>query len=68
MYGLNGQSYSSLSQGILGYSHTNGHGYTTIPAGNHSLRFYAEVIDGKSKHTSVGFGGDRDFLRIRIYN
>lgn len=67
-YGLNAQCYSSETQGILGYSYTNGHGYTTIPAGNHSLHFFAEVIDGSGKYTSVGFGGKQDSLRIRIYN
>lgn len=67
-YGLNAQSYTSDNQGILGYSYTNGHGYTNIPAGNHALYFFAETIDGASKYTSVGFGGESDLLRIRIYN
>ncbi|MGX7667767.1 hypothetical protein [Flavobacterium pedocola] len=67
-YGLNAQAYSSGDQGILGYSYTNGHGYTTIPAGNHSLKFFAEINDGLTKFTSVGFGGEHDLLRIRIYN
>lgn len=67
-FGLNGQCYSSGDQGILGYSFTNGHGYTTIPPGTHSLHFFAEVIDGLNKFTSIGFGGVEDFLRIRVYN
>lgn len=67
-YGLNGQFYSSHSQGILGYSFTNGHGYTNIPPGNHSLHFFVEVVDGESKFTSVGVGGQSDTLKIRIYN
>lgn len=67
-YGLNAQNYSSDNQGILGYTYTNGHGYTTIPSGNHSLHFFAETIDGVSKFTSAGFGGAEDLLRIRIYN
>lgn len=67
-FGLNGQCYSSGDQGILGYSFTNGHGYTTIPPGTHSLHFFAEVTDGVSKFTSIGFGGVEDFLRIRVYN
>ncbi|WP_313806148.1 hypothetical protein [Flavobacterium sp.] len=67
-YGLNAQSYSSDDQGILGYAYTNGHGYSTIPAGNHALYFFAETIDGVSKYTSVGFGGVQDLLKIRIYN
>lgn len=67
-YGLNAQSYTSNDQGILGYAYTNGHGYTTIPAGNHALYFFAEITDGVNKHTSIGFGGVQDLLRIRIYN
>lgn len=67
-YGINGQCYSSDDQGILGYSYTNGHGYTNIPPGNHALYFFAETIDGVSKYTSIGFGGEADLLRIRIYN
>ncbi|ESU22965.1 hypothetical protein FSS13T_24160 [Flavobacterium saliperosum S13] len=67
-YGLNGQFYSSHSQGILGYSFTNGHGYTNIPPGNHSLHFFAEIVDGETKFTSVGIGGYSDTLKIRIYN
>ena len=67
-YGLNGQFYSSLTQGILGYSYTNGHGYATIPPGNHSLHFYIQTTDDVSKFTSVGIGGQADTLKIRIYN
>lgn len=67
-FGLNGQCYSSGDQGILGYSFTNGTGYTSIPMGSHSLHFFAEVTDGASKYTSIGFGGVEDFLRIRVYN
>ncbi|ESU29909.1 hypothetical protein FLJC2902T_03890 [Flavobacterium limnosediminis JC2902] len=67
-YGLNAQSYASDDQGILGYAYTNGHGYSTIPAGNHSLHFFAETTDGANKHTSIGFGGMQDLLRVRIYN
>lgn len=67
-YGLNGQYYSSHTQGILGYSYTNGHGYTIIPPGNHSLHFFVEINDGPGKFTSVGIGGQDDTLKIRIYN
>lgn len=67
-YGLNAQAYTSAAQGILGYSYTNGHGYTSIPGGTHSLLFFVETVDGLSKYTSAGFGGEKDFLRIRIYN
>lgn len=67
-YGLNGQYYSSHTQGILGYSFTNGHGYSTIPPGNHSLHFFAVVVDADNKYTSIGVGGQTDSLKIRIYN
>lgn len=67
-YGLNGQCYASDDQGILGYSYTNGHGYTNIPPGNHALYFFVQTIDGVGKYTSMGFGGEADLLRIRIYN
>jgi len=67
-YGDKGQSYASLGQGIIGYPYMNSHGYANIPAGNHKLVFFAETIDGTSKFTSVGFGGDLDYLKIRLYN
>lgn len=67
-YGLSGQYYSSDNNGILGYSFTNGHGYTDIPPGNHALVFFGEIFDGPSKHTSIGVGGSNDQLKIRIYN
>lgn len=67
-YGTNGQYYSSYTQGILGYSYTNGHGYTSIPPGTHSLHFFAQVTDDVSKFTSIGIGGQSDTLKIRIYN
>lgn len=67
-YGLNGLPYSSFDQGILGYAYMNSHGYSSIPAGNHSLHFFGQIKDGESKFTSVGYGGAQDFLKIRIYN
>ncbi|MCG2610290.1 hypothetical protein LZZ90_02070 [Flavobacterium sp. SM15] len=67
-YGLNGLPYSSFAQGILGYAYMNSHGYSSIPAGNHSLHFFGQINDGESKLTSVGYGGAKDFLKIRIYN
>ncbi|MCG2610287.1 hypothetical protein LZZ90_02055 [Flavobacterium sp. SM15] len=67
-YGNKGQSYTSLSQGIMGYPYMNAHGYANIPAGNHSLRFFAKTTDGTNKYTSIGFGGDLDYLKIRLYN
>lgn len=67
-FGLNAQSYASHNQGILGYSFTNGHGYTTVPPGNHSIHFFTEIVDGPNKLTSIGFGGAEDSLRVRVYN
>lgn len=67
-YGVKGQCYASFNQGIVGYAYMNGQGYANIPAGNHSLKFYAETNDGALRYTSVGFGGDLDYLKIRIYN
>lgn len=67
-YGLNAQSYASYNQGILGYSFTNGHGYATIPAGNHSIHFFTEITDGPNKLTSIGFGGAEDAVKVRVYN
>jgi hypothetical protein len=67
-YGDKGQAFASLNQGITGYPYMNSQGYANIPAGNHSLVFYGESNDGTNKYTSVGFGGDIDFLKIRIYN
>jgi hypothetical protein len=67
-YGDKGQAYASLNQGIVGYPYMNSQGYANIPAGNHALVFYAETNDGTNKYTSVGFGGDLDYLKIRIYN
>lgn len=67
-YGLNAQSYASHNQGILGYSFTNGHGYTIVPSGNHAIHFFTEIIDGPNKLTSIGFGGAEDSLKVRVYN
>jgi hypothetical protein len=67
-YGDKGQSYASSNQGIIGYPYMNSHGYANIPPGNHALVFFAETTDGVGKFTSVGFGGDIDFLKIRLYN
>ncbi|RXR21074.1 hypothetical protein EQG63_03805 [Flavobacterium amnicola] len=67
-YGVKGQSYASFNQGIIGYPYMNSHGYANIPAGNHSLKFFAETNDGTNLYTSAGFGGAQDFLKIRIFN
>jgi hypothetical protein len=67
-YGYCGLSYSSGNQGILGYPYMNGFGLAEVPAGTHSLHFFAETNDGTSKYTSAGFGGAQDYLKIRIFN
>lgn len=67
-YGNKGQSIASSVQGIMGYPYMNSHGYANIPAGNHSLVFFAKSTDGTAKVTSIGFGGDLDYLKIRLYN
>ncbi len=67
-YGYKGQAYGTGGLGILGYPYMNSHGYANIPAGNHSLHFFAETLDGANKFTSVGFGGDIDYLKIRLFN
>lgn len=67
-YGNKGQAIASLTQGIMGYPYMNAHGYANIPSGNHSLVFFAKTTDGTGKYTSVGFGGDLDYLKIRLYN
>ena len=67
-YGYKGQAYGSSSLGILGYPYMNSHGYANIPTGNHQLVFFGESIDGATKFTSVGFGGDIDYLKIRLFN
>ena len=67
-YGYKGQAYASSNQGILGYPYMNSHGYANIPAGNHQLVFFGESIDGIGKSTSIGFGGDIDYLKIRLFN
>lgn len=67
-FGLNAQSYASYNLGILGYAFTNGHGYTNVPPGNHSIHFFTEILDGPQKNTAVSFGGTEDTLKVRVYN
>lgn len=67
-YGNKGQAVASSTQGIMGYPYMNAHGYANIPSGNHKLVFFAKTTDGTNKYTSVGFGGDLDYLKIRLYN
>lgn len=68
VYGLHGEAYASYAQGSVGYAFIHGVGYGSIPAGNHSLVFFGETVDGPNKDTFVGFGGSSDYLKIRIYN
>lgn len=67
-YGYCGLSYGSGSLGILGYPYMNGFGITELPAGTHSIHFFAETKDGNNKFTSYSFGGAQDYLKIRIFN
>jgi hypothetical protein len=67
-YGLHGEAYTSFVQGSVGYAFIHGVGYGNIPAGNHSLVFFGETVDGNNRNTYVGFGGSSDYLKIRIYN
>jgi len=67
-YGYNGQYYESQYGGIDEYSYINGQGYLTLPAGTHRIHFFGAVRDHASNYTSVGYGGEMDYLKIRIYN
>ena len=67
-YGYKGLSYETNYGGSIGYPYMNSQGYLSLPEGNHQLYFFGVVNDAANKHTSVGFGGDRDFLKIRVYN
>lgn len=67
-YGIKGLYYSSSADGVAGYAYLNSQGYVTVPDGNHILHFYGVVKDGTFSNTSVGFGGSRDYLKIRVYN
>jgi hypothetical protein len=66
-YGLNGVYYESLQGGLAGYPYINGQGYMEIPPGDHTIYFVGSVKDYKPNFTSVGFGGDMDYLKIRIF-
>lgn len=67
-YGQKAQMYSTYPGGILGYPYMNSKGYLTLPPGNHSIIFYGVVNDSALSYTSVGFGGTKDYLKIRVYN
>jgi hypothetical protein len=66
-YGLNGVNFESLLGGLAGYPYINGQGYMDIPPGDHTLYFIGSVKDFKPNFTSVGFGGDMDYLKIRVF-
>ena len=67
-YGHNGQYYESQYGGIAGYSYINGQGYLTLPAGTHRIYFFGVIADHATSYTSVGYGGEMDYLKIRVYN
>lgn len=67
-YGYKGQSYETNYGGAIGYPYMNSQGYLTLPAGNHDIHFFGVVNDNTANFTGVGFGGDKDYLKIRVYN
>ena len=67
-YGQKGQMFSTYSGGAIGYPYMNSQGYLSLPPGNHSIIFYGVVNDSALSYTSVGFGGTKDYLKIRVYN
>ena len=67
-YGHKGQAFETNYGGTIGYPYMNSQAYFTLPAGSHTLYFYGVVNDSATTYTSVGFGGDKDYLKIRIYN
>lgn len=68
IYGKNAQYHETRYGGITGYSYMNSQGYLTLPAGTHRIYFFGAVSDYSSSYTSVGYGGFKDYLKIRIYN
>ncbi|WP_375238582.1 hypothetical protein [Aurantibacter sp.] len=67
-HGYKGQSYETNYGGSIGYPYMNSQGYLTVPAGNHTLYFFGVTTSDSADLTSVGYGGDKDYLKIRIYN
>jgi len=67
-YGQKAQMYSTYPGGTIGYPYMNSQGYLSLPPGNHSIIFYGVVNDSTASFTSVGFGGTKDYLKIRVYN
>ena len=67
-YGLHGQFYETQYGGIQGYSYMNSDAYLMVPGGTHTIHFYGVIGDNSAHYTSAGFGGNKDYLKIRIYN
>ena len=67
-HGYKGQSYETNYGGTIGYPYMNSQGYLKLPAGSHTLHFFGETKGSILDYTSVGYGGDKDYLKIRIYN
>ena len=65
-YGHKAQYYCSDWGGSIGYPYMNSQAYLTLPPGTHQLVFYGSANDSLATFTSVGFGGDKDFLKIRV--
>jgi hypothetical protein len=67
-HGYKGQSYETNYGGTIGYPYMNSQGYLTLPAGTHALKFFGVTEGNITELQSVGYGGDKDYLKIRIYN
>jgi len=67
-HGYKGLVYETNYGGNIGYPYLNSQGYLTLPAGTHELYFFGIVKDSESSYTSIGFGGGKDYLKIRVYN
>ncbi len=66
-YGIKGQYFETVNGGAPGNPYMNGQSYFNLPEGTHTLYFFGQVNDSSNSYTSVGFGGDEDYLKIRIY-
>ena len=67
-YGLKGQYFETQVGGISGFPYMNGQGYLTLEAGPYNIYFFGIVNDHSDHYTSVGFGGKRDYIKVRIFN
>ncbi len=66
-YGINGQYFETINGGAPGNPYMNGQNYFSLPVGTHTLYFFGQVTDSSTSYTSVGFGGDEDYIKIRIF-